>query len=206
MCYHAVTEVQKEENMCPRYVWHRRRWLAAGKKERMWHVLQAVLPGKAQVLTTNRTRGRRGPVLGLDVDFRGAAHGTVRWVRKEGVSLEVLHKRRRDMKEYRKAGLPHAEFYRNSRVVECGVYKSMMWRARGQEDRARWDRRMRKMWSELVAQSGIMRKKTRRGRAAEAIQKKVVLDRGQRDKARPGILLCAPLGFKGPRGKVQSKS
>ena len=28
--------------------------------------------------------------------------------------------------------------------------------------------------------------------------------RGGRDKAKPGILLCAPLGFKGPRGKVQS--
>ena len=33
-----------------------------------------------------------------------------------------------------------------------------------------------------------------------------LLDRGERDKARPGILLCAPLGLKGPRGKVQSTS
>ena len=32
-------------------------------------------------------------------------------------------------------------------------------------------------------------------------QERVVLDRGERDKARPGIL---PLGLKGPRGKVQS--
>ena len=31
-----------------------------------------------------------------------------------------------------------------------------------------------------------------------------MLDSGERDKARPGILLCAPLGLKGPRGKVQS--
>ena len=31
-----------------------------------------------------------------------------------------------------------------------------------------------------------------------------MLDRGERDKARPGILLCAPLGLKGPRRKVQS--
>ena len=31
-----------------------------------------------------------------------------------------------------------------------------------------------------------------------------MLDRGERDKARPGILLCALLGLKGPRGKVQS--
>ena len=30
VCYHAITEVQKEEKMCPRYVWHRRRPLAAG--------------------------------------------------------------------------------------------------------------------------------------------------------------------------------
>ena len=30
--------------------------------------------------------------------------------------------------------------------------------------------------------------------------------RGIRGKARPGILLCALLGVKGPRGKVQSKS
>ena len=27
-CYHALAEVQNEENMCPRYVWHRRRRLA----------------------------------------------------------------------------------------------------------------------------------------------------------------------------------
>ena len=41
VCYHAITEVQKEENMCPRYVWHRRRRLAAGKKEHMSRVLRA---------------------------------------------------------------------------------------------------------------------------------------------------------------------
>ena len=29
----------------------------------------------------------------------GAAHATVRWVRKEGVSMEVLHVHRKDMKE-----------------------------------------------------------------------------------------------------------
>ena len=38
VCYHAVTEVQTEENMCQRYVWHRRRRLATGKKEPMWPV------------------------------------------------------------------------------------------------------------------------------------------------------------------------
>ena len=88
---------------------------------------------------------------GLDADFGGAAHGTVRWVRKEGVSMEVLHVRRKDMTEYKKAGLHHAEFYRDSRIVEWDVYKWMMRRARGQEDRARWDRRMRKMCNEWVA-------------------------------------------------------
>ena len=31
-----------------------------------------------------------------------------------------------------------------------------------------------------------------------------MLDRGEGDKARPGILLCAPLGLKEPTGKVQS--
>ena len=65
---------------------------------------------------------------------------------------------------------------------------------------------MRKMWNEWVAQLAIMRKKKRRGRGAEAIQDKVVLDREESDKARPGILLCAPLGLRGPRGKVQGKS
>ena len=89
-------------------------------------------------MATNRTCDRPGPVLVLDVDLRGAAHETVRWVRKEGVSLEVLHVRRKDMKEYRKAGLHHAELHRDSRVVEWGVYKWMMRRARGQEDRTRW--------------------------------------------------------------------
>ena len=120
--------------------------------------------------------------------------------------MEVLHERRKDMKKYRKAGLHHAEFYLDSRVVEWGVYKWMMGRVRGQKDRARWDRRMRKMWNEWVALWGIMRKRKRRGRGAEAIQERVVPDRGERDKARPGILLCAPLGLKGPRGKVQSKN
>ena len=33
-----------------------------------------------------------------------------------------------------------------------------------------------------------------------------MLDRGERDKARPGILSYAPLGLKGSRGKVQSAS
>ena len=64
---------------------------------------------------------------------------------------------------------------------------------------------MRKMWNEWVAQWGIRRKKARRGRGAGAVQEKV-LDRGERGKARPGILLCAPLGLKGPRGKVQGTS
>ena len=64
---------------------------------------------------------------------------------------------------------------------------------------------MRKMWNEWVAQWGIMRKKPKRGRGTGAVQEKV-LDRGERDKARPGILLCAPLGLKGPRGKVQGTS
>ena len=108
VCYHADAEVQKEENMCSGYLWHRRGGLEAGKKERMWRLLQAVLPGEEHMLATNRTCGRRGPGLVLDVNFRGAAHGTVRWVRKVGVSLEVLHLRRKHMKEYRKAGLHHA--------------------------------------------------------------------------------------------------
>ena len=100
VCYHAVAEVQKEENMCPRYVRHRRRRLAAGKKERMWRALQAVLPGEEHMLATNRTWGRQGPIMVLDTDFGGAAHRTVRWIRKEGVSMEVLHLRRKDMKEH----------------------------------------------------------------------------------------------------------
>ena len=106
----------------------------------MWRFLQAVLPGEEHMLATNRTCGRRGPVLVQDVDFGGALHGTVQWVMKEGVSLEVLHVRRKDMKEYRKAGLHHTEFYRDSRVVEWGVYKWMKGRGREQETHARWDR------------------------------------------------------------------
>ena len=204
VCYHAAAEVQKEENMCPHYVWHRRRRLAAGRKESMWRALQAVLPGEEHMLATNRTCGRRGPILVLDTDFGAAAHGTVRWVRKEGVSMEVLHVRRKDMKEYKKAGLHHAEFYRHARMVERAVYKWMMRRARGQEDRARWSRRICKMWNEWVALWVIQRRKPRCGRGAGAQQERVVLTRGERDKARPGILLCAPLGLKGPRGKLQS--
>ena len=151
VCFYAVAEVQKEENMCPRYVWHWRRRLAAGRKERMWRALQAVIPGEEHMLATNRTCSRRGPILVLDTDFGGAAHGTVRWVKKEGVSMEVLHVRRKDMKEYKKTGLHHAEFYRDARMVEWGVYRWMMRRARGQEHRATWSRRTRKMWNEWVA-------------------------------------------------------
>ena len=201
VCYHAVAQLQKEENMCPRYVWHLRRRLAAGKRERTWRVLQAVLPGEEHMLATNRTCGRQGPILVLDTDFRGAAHGTIRWLRKEGVSMEVLHVRRKDMKEYQKAGLHHAEFYRDARMVEWGVYKWMMRGARGQEDRARWGRRRRKMWEEWGALWGHQRRKPRCGRGAELQQERVVLDRGERDKARPGILLCAPLGLKRAEGE-----
>ena len=178
--------------------------VGGGKNERMWRVLQAVLPGEEHMMATNRTCGRWGPILVLDTDFGGAAHGPVRWVRKEGVSMEMLHVRRKDMKEYKKAGLHQAEFYRDARMVEWGVYKWMMRRARGQEDRARWGRRRQKMWKEWGALWGHQRRKRRRGGGAKAQQERVVLDRGDRDKARLGILLCAPLGLKGPRGKVQS--
>ena len=178
VCYDAITEVQKEEIMCPRYVWHRRRRLAAGKKERMWRVLQAVLPGEEHMLATNRTCGRRGGFLVLDANFGGAAHGTLGWVRKEGVSMQVLHVRRKDMKEYKKAGLHHAKFYRDSRIVEWGVYQWMMRRARGQEDRTRWSRRMRKMWNEWVVLWGNKEKRTRRGTGVEAQKERAVLGRG----------------------------
>ena len=204
VCYHAVAEVQKEENMCPRYVWHRRRRLAAGKKERMWRPYRRCCRGKS---TCWQPTGR---AVGEDQSWfwtgtsGGAAHGTVRWIRKEGVSIEVLHVRRKDMKEYKMAGLHHAEFYRDTRQVEWGVYRWMMRRARGQEDRTRWSRRMRKMWKEWVALWGIQKRKPRCWRGEGAQQEGVVLDRAERDKARLGILLCAPLGLKGPRGKVQS--
>ena len=71
VCYHAITEVQEEENMCPRYVWHRRRQSAAVKKEHMWRVLQVVLLGEEHVLATNRTCGKRGQILVLGADFGG---------------------------------------------------------------------------------------------------------------------------------------
>ena len=107
---------------------------------------------------------------------------------------------------YGKTGLHHAEFYGDKGVVEWGVYKWMMRRASGQETSAKWDRRsLQKMWKEWVVQWGITRKQPRRRRGAGAMHEKV-LDRRERDKARPGILLCAPLRLKGPEGKVQSTS
>ena len=81
----------------------------------------------------------------------------------------------------------------------------MMRRARGQEARTGWDRRMQKMCNKWVAQWGITRKKPRRRRGAGTVQEKV-LDKGGRDKAMPGIVLCAPLGLKGPRGEMQGTS
>ena len=129
--YHAVAEVHREENMCPRFVWYRRWRLTAERRERMLHVLQAVLPVEMHMLVTNSKCGRRGPILVLDTDFGEAAHGTTRWVMKDGVSLEAMHARRKDMKEYQQAGLHHAEFHREKGVVEWGVYNWMMRRARG---------------------------------------------------------------------------
>ena len=60
------------------------------------------------------------------------------------------------------------------------------------------------MWNEWVALWGVQKRKPRCGRGEGAQQERVVLDGGKRDRARPGILLCAPVGLKGPRGKVQS--
>ena len=120
--YHAVAEVQREEIMCRRFVWHRRWRLTAGKRKRMWRVLQAVLPGEEHMLANNRKCGRCGPILLLDTDHGGAVHGTVRWVMKEGVTLEVMQVRRKDMKEYQRAGLHHGDLYREKEVVEWGVY------------------------------------------------------------------------------------
>ena len=116
--------------------------------------------------------------------------------------MEVLHVRRKNMKEYKMAGLHHAEFYRDTRVVEWGVYRRMMRRVRGQEDGTGWSRRMCKMWNEWVVLWGIQKRKPRCGRGEGAQQERVVLDRGEGDKARPAVLLCAPFGLKGPKGKV----
>ena len=115
--------------------------------------------------------------------------------------MEVLHVRRKDMKDCKMEGLHQAEFYRDTSLVEWGVYRWMMRRARGQEDRTRWSRRMRKMWNDRVALWGIQKSKPRSGRGEGAQQERMVLDRGERDKARPGILLCAPLGLKGLTGQ-----
>ena len=60
VCYHAVAEVQRQENMCPRFVWYKIWRLTAGKRERMWCLLQAVLPEEEHMLATNRGWGRSG--------------------------------------------------------------------------------------------------------------------------------------------------
>ena len=111
VCYHAVAEVQRDEIMCPQFMWCRKWLLMAGRRERMWRDLQAVLLGEEHMLATNRKCSRRGPILVLDTGFRGAEHRIVRWVTKEGVSLEVMHVRRKDMKEYQRAWLHHVECY-----------------------------------------------------------------------------------------------
>ena len=102
VCYHAIVEVQKVH--VPTLCVVRRRRLAAGRKERTWRVRQAVLPGEEHMLATNRTCGRRGPILVLEVEFGGAAHETVCRVRKEGVSMEVRHVRRKGYEGVQKSG------------------------------------------------------------------------------------------------------
>ena len=162
VCYHAVEEVQREENMCRRFVWYRNLRLTALKRERMWRVLQAVLPGEEHMLVTNRKCGRSETLLVLDTDFQGAKHGTVRRLMKEGVSLEVRHVCTKDMNEYQRAGLHHAEFYRDEGIVEWGVYKWIRRRARGHETRARRDRFTQQKWKKCVAQRAITKKARRR--------------------------------------------
>ena len=127
------------------------------------------------------------------------------WVMKDGLSLEVMHLHRKDMREYQRAGLHHANFYREKGIVEWGVYKWMMRRARGYETCARWDRQTRRMWKQWVAQCKITKKVKRRSRQERTVREEALV-RPEREKARPGILLCAPLGLKGPGGKVQSTS
>ena len=141
VCYYLVAEVRREENMCPRSPRYRKRRLTAGKRERMCRVLQAVLPGEEHMLATNRKCGRSGPILVLGTDFGGAKHGIVCLVTKEGVSSEVMHVRTKDMKGYQRAGLHHAEFYREKGIVYWGVYKWMMREARGHETCAWCDTR-----------------------------------------------------------------
>ena len=49
------------------------------------------------------------------------------------------------MKEYHTGGLHHADWYRGRGVVEWGVYKWMMRRARGHGIRTRWDGQTRQI-------------------------------------------------------------
>ena len=175
----------------------------SGEEEAQWRVLQAVLPEEEHMLATNRKCGRRRPIQLLDTDFGGAVHGTLWWVMKEGVRMEVMHVRRKDMKEYQRAGLHHAEVYKDKGVVEWDVYKWMLRRARGHETRARCDRLTRLMWKEWVAQWGIKKKAKWRGGGKGAEQEKV-LDRGERE----GWAYCCVLGWdsKGPGGRCKVRA
>ena len=173
----------------PTFVWHLGWQLTAGKRERMWRVLQAVLAGEEHTLATTRKCGRRGPILVLDTDFEGAAHGTVRRVMKEGVSLEVMHVRRKDMKEYRRAGLHQAEFYREKGGVEWGVYNWLMPRVRGHETRTRWDRQTPQMGKEWVAQWRIT-KKAKRRRGGERVGQKRRCWTGEQEKRQSRSYCC----------------
>ena len=128
-----------------------------------------------------------------------------RWVMKDGLSLEVMHLRRKAMREYQRAGLHHTEFYREKGIVEWSVYKWTMPRARGYETCERWDRQTRRMWKDLVAQWKITKKVKRRSRRERMVREEAMVRR-ESEKTRPGLMLCAPLGLKGPGGKVQSTS
>ena len=106
--------------------------------------------------------------------------------------MEVLQVRRRDMKEYKMAGLHHAQFHRDTRVVEWGVYRWMMRRARGQEDRTRWSRRMRKMWNEWVALWGIQQRKPRCGRGEGSQHRESGAGQGGEGQGQTGhTVVCA---------------
>ena len=120
----------------------------------MRRVLQTPMPGEEHMLVSSRICGRAVRILVFDTDFRVAMHGTVRKVRKEGVSVEVVHVRTKDMKDYQQAGLHHAKCLRDQAIMEWGLYKRMMRQAGGL-------RQTRRMWKELVAKWGVIKKEKR---------------------------------------------
>ena len=189
--------MQKEENMCPEWVW-RRKWRLGSRGERMWGTLQAVLPGGEHMLAVNRRCRQKGPLVVQETDLGGGTAGQLRTVELEGESVWVLHVRRQHLRMLARARIHHATFIRRGKVVPKREFRVIMNRGKGGGDRGRWNRKVDAMWGWWSRRRWRNWTDTEDKRGDEQPTAPLTPLR----RARHADLLCVPLRLKGPRGQI----